>query len=38
MPVWGVVFEAELIDRRFTHYTGSLRSRVLADDLKTLQQ
>lgn len=37
MPVWGEVFEAELQDQRYPQYTGSLRSRVLADYLKTLQ-
>lgn len=38
MPVWGAVFEEELQKQRYTRYSGLLRSRVLADYLKTLQQ
>lgn len=38
MPVWGVVFEEGLQNQRYTQYRGLLRSRVLADYLKTLQQ
>jgi mono/diheme cytochrome c family protein len=37
MPVWGAVFEEELQEQRYTQYSGLLRSRVLADYLKTLQ-
>jgi mono/diheme cytochrome c family protein len=38
MPIWGAVFEDELKDQRYTQYSSLLRSRVLADYLKTLQQ
>jgi hypothetical protein len=38
MPVWGAVFEEELQEQRYTQYRVLLRSRVLADYLKTLQQ
>jgi len=38
MPVWGVVFEEELKDQPYTQYTGLLRSRVLADYLRSIQQ
>ncbi len=38
MPVWGTVFEEELKDQPYSKYTALLRSRVLADYLKTLQQ
>jgi mono/diheme cytochrome c family protein len=38
MPVWGVVFEEELKDQPYPQYTGLLRSRVLADYLRSLQQ
>jgi hypothetical protein len=38
MPVWGVIFEEELKDRSYPQYTGLLRSRVLADYLRSLQQ
>jgi len=38
MPVWGVVFEEELKDQSYTRYTGLLRSRVLADYLRSIQQ
>jgi hypothetical protein len=38
MPVWGAVFEAELKDSSYPGYTGLLRSRVLAEYLRTLQR
>jgi hypothetical protein len=38
MLVWGTVFEEELKDQSHTQYAGLLRSRVLTDYLKTLQQ
>jgi hypothetical protein len=38
MPVWGVIFEEELKDQSYAQYTGLLRSRVLADYLRSLQQ
>jgi mono/diheme cytochrome c family protein len=38
MPVWGTVFEEDLKDQSYTGYSGLLRSRVLTDYLKTLQQ
>ena len=37
MPVWGVVFEEELKDQPYTRYTGALRSRILADYLRSIQ-
>jgi hypothetical protein len=38
MPVWGVVFDAELKDQPYPQYTGLLRAQVLADYLRSLQQ
>jgi hypothetical protein len=38
MPVWGAVFEQELKDSSYPGYTGMLRSRVLTEYLRTLQQ
>jgi hypothetical protein len=38
MPVWGAVFEEELKDQPYTQYTGLLRSRTLADYLRSIQQ
>jgi mono/diheme cytochrome c family protein len=38
MPVWGVIFDEELKDQPYTQYTGLLRSQVLADYLRSIQQ
>jgi hypothetical protein len=38
MPVWGVIFEEELKDQSYPHYTGLLHARVLADYLRSIQQ
>jgi mono/diheme cytochrome c family protein len=38
MPVWGVIFDEELKDQPYTGYTVLLRSQVLADYLRSIQQ
>ncbi len=38
MPVWGAVFEEELKEQPYPRYTSLLRSRVLMDYLRSLQQ
>jgi len=38
MPVWGTVFEEERKDQPYPRYTSLLRSRVLTDYLRSLQQ
>jgi len=37
MPVWGVVFEEELRDERYSKWTTLLRTRALTDYLRSLQ-
>jgi Cytochrome C oxidase, cbb3-type, subunit III len=38
MPVWGLMFEQELAGQLHGRYVGLLRSRALADYLRTMQQ
>lgn len=37
MPVWGDVFDEELKEQMYTHYTGLLQSRLLVDYLRSIQ-